>query len=100
MIDYKTEYARHYLSSTILFFTSFQKKLIFESRQKIKLITSWQRHFIAGSLEKLAASLISLWARTIFAESYKNTLSGCPNTQTRVHHVVPLANLSSHLPRI
>ena len=96
MIDYKTEYARHYLSSTILFF-SFQK-LIFESRQKIKLITSWQRHFIAGSLAKLAASLISLWARTIFAESYKNTQSAVPTR--RVQHLAPLATVSSHLPRI
>lgn len=94
MIDYKTEYARHYLSSTILF-SSFQK-LIFESRQKIKLIASWQRHFIAGSLAKLAASLISLWARTFFAESYKNTLSAVPTRRLeystschlqRVHHI-------------
>ena len=109
MIDYKTEYARHYLSSTILLFFPFFfffSETNFWITPKIKLITWWQRHFIAGGLsQKLAAPLTSLLARTIFRGKLqkKNTHThtvGCPNTQTRVQHGVPLATLSSHLPRI
>lgn len=72
MIDYKTQSTS--LSLQHHSFFSFSK-LIFESRQKIKLITSWRRYFIAGSFAQLAASLTSLFTRTVFSAEHKNTLS-------------------------
>jgi hypothetical protein len=57
-----------------------------------------------GLSQKLAAPLTSLLARTIFPRKVtKKTTThtvGCTNTQTRVQHGVPLATMSSHLPRI
>jgi len=100
MIDYKTEYARHYLSSTILFFFFFFfSKTNFWITSKNKINHVLTKTFYCWVSWKISSVINFALGTHHFLGKLQEHTVGCPNTQTRLHHVVPLANLSSHLPR-